>query len=303
MPSSEWLISHVELKVAKVSATGHILEQITRSIQVGYETLGDGIDLALAAIPGGDFLMGSPSTEEGWHPNQSPQHMVSVAPFWMARYPITQAQWQIVAQWPKVQQSLTPNPFCFSGANYPAEQISWPEAVEFCARLSAHTKRRYRLPSEAEWEYACRATSQTPFYFGETITTDLANYSGVNWEYEGKICNKGFYGQGPEGCDRCQTTAVGSIGTANLFGLMDMHGNVREWCADCWHDHYEGAPMDGSAWITGENCRQRVLRGGSWNGGPRTCRSAFRSRADIDSRLYDIGFRVVCDLESDPFNS
>ncbi|MGC8714971.1 MAG: formylglycine-generating enzyme family protein, partial [Leptodesmis sp.] len=217
MSISEWSISQVELTVMKVDATGHPLEQITQSIQVSHETLADGIAIALVAIPGGDFLMGSPNTEEGWHPSQSPQHMVSVAPFWMARYPITQAQWQAVAQWPKVQQSLTPHPFCFSGANYPAEQISWPEAIEFCARLSARTGRTYRLPTEAEWEYACRATSQTPFYFGETITTDLANYSGVNWEYNGKICNKGFYGQGPEGCDRRQTTAVGSLGTANLF--------------------------------------------------------------------------------------
>jgi formylglycine-generating enzyme required for sulfatase activity len=251
------------------------------------------IALSLMQIPSGVFTLGAPQQEEGWHPSQSPQQSITVASFWMGAHPITQAQWHAMAQQPPMKRPLEPQPACFTGANRPVEQISWWEAVEFCDRLAALTQRPYRLPSEAEWEYACRAGTTTPFHLGNTITTDVANYSGENWEYEGKICSKGFYGQGPTGCDRRETTPVGSFATANAWGLYDMHGLVREWCADSWHPTYDGIPLDGAPRIGG-NPAQRVLRGGSWNSSPRTCRSAFRSRADADSQLYDIGFRVVC---------
>jgi len=249
--------------------------------------------LELVAIPGGTYVRGAPQTEEGWQPNQSPQQEVEISPFWMSRTPITQAQWRIVAALPSVNRKLSLNPSCFSGDKRPVEQVSWHDAVEFCARLSALTNRAYRLPSETEWEYACRAGTQTPFHFGETITTDLANYSGVNWEYDGRLCSKGFYGKGPIGSDRRETTDVGSFGVANSFGLYDMHGLVKEWCADYWHDSYTHAPTDGRPWTVDGEDTQRVLRGGSWNGGPRTCRAAFRSRSSADSNLYDIGFRLV----------
>ncbi|MDD1424643.1 formylglycine-generating enzyme family protein, partial [Dolichospermum sp. ST_sed9] len=143
------------------------------------------------------------------------------------------------------------------------------------------TGKNYRLPSEAEWEYACRAGTTTPFHFGETITTNLANYNG-NYTYGGGI--KGIY--------REETTEVGSFGVANNFGLYDMHGNVWEWCQDSWHSNYEGEPTDESAWLDTEE--YRMLRGGSWNYGPGLCRSAFRYYSYLDLNYHFIGFRVVC---------
>jgi formylglycine-generating enzyme required for sulfatase activity len=257
------------------------------------EEISPGVILEMVSIPGGTFLMGSPTTEEGCNPSQTPQHRVTVKPFSLGKYPITQAQWKAVALLPQVNQDLNPQPANFSAPDRPVEQVSWYDAVEFCARLSQLTGKAYRLPSEAEWEYACRASTLTPFYFGETITTDLANYSGVDWEYNGKVCSKGAYGAGPLGGDRRETTPVGSFPGANQFGLYDLHGNVREWCADLWHDHYQGAPSQGNPWLTGGDSNKRVLRGGSWNVGPIKCRSAFRFKLSPDASLYDIGFRVA----------
>ncbi|MHC5719615.1 MAG: formylglycine-generating enzyme family protein, partial [Nostoc sp.] len=161
----------------------------------------------------------------------------------------------------------------FKGEQRPVEQVSWYDAVEFCDRLSDHTKRQrqYRLPSEAEWEYACRAGTTTPFHFGETITSELANYDATS-----------TYGRGVEGTYRKETTPVGSFNAANAFGLYDMHGNVWEWCLDDWHNNYERAPTDGSPWFDNKNDNlyqkqgNAVLRGGSWLYYPRDCRSASR---------------------------
>ncbi|MFM6727605.1 MAG: formylglycine-generating enzyme family protein, partial [Dolichospermum sp.] len=153
---------------------------------------------------------------------------------------------------------------------------------EFCARLSNHSQRPYRLPSEAEWEYACRAGTITPFHFGETITTELANYNGNN-----------TYGDGPKGVYREETTEVGSFKIANEFGLYDMHGNVWEWCQDDWHNNYEGAPTDGSAWINRSNDR-KVRRGGSWYDFSDFCRSASRNWDNAKFNYNNFGFRVVC---------
>lgn len=262
----------------------------------GYiEQLNSETTLELVSIPSGEILIGASSFEEGWQPCQAPKHLVQIESFWMSRFPITQAQWRALALLPALDRSLEPEPSCFVGDRLPVEQVSWYDAVEFCARLSVCTGRNYRLPTEAEWEYACRAGTNTPFHFGETITTDLANYSGVDWEYLGKICSKGSYGQGPTGGDRRQTTEVGEFRLANPYGLFDLHGLVREWCFDTWHDTYDGAPSDGSAWIKGDS-DLRVLRGGSWNVGPRACRSAARSRLNPESSLYDVGFRVVCTM-------
>lgn len=290
---TEQFISMVEFDVVTVDELGHIQERTRQSAKCCLVDLGNGTELELVAIPGGTYVRGAPQTEEGWQPNQAPQQEITIAPFWLSRTPITQAQWSAIAALPAINRKLSLNPSCFSGNQCPVEQVSWHDAVEFCARLSVLTNQTYRLPSEAEWEYACRAGTQTPFHFGATITTDLANYSGVNWEYDGRLCSKGFYGKGPTGSDRRETTDVRSFGVANAFGLYDMHGLVREWCLDHWHANYENAPADGSAWLVDGDETQRVLRGGSWNGGPRTCRSAFRSRSSADSNLYDIGFRVV----------
>lgn len=286
-------LSVFEFEVVALNATGQEINRYHSATKYRLEHLNDDVTLEMVAIPGGTFLMGSPDTEEGSHSSQRPQHLVTVKSFFMSKYPITQAQWEIVAKLPKVNQPLNPNPSNFLGDNRPVEQVSWYDALEFCARLSQYTGYDYRLPSEAEWEYACRASTLTPFHFGETITTEFANYSAVNWEYNGKICSKGFYAEGPVGNDRKETTPVDYFKVANQFGLYDLHGNVREWCADHWHDNYQEAPTDGTAWIINGDETKRVLRGGSWNTGPQKCRCAYRVKFSPDASLYDIGLRVV----------
>ncbi len=248
------------------------------------EDLGNGITLDLVEIPAGTFMMGASENEEGSSDSEYPQHQVTVPPFFMSKYPVTQAQWKAVAALPRVNRDLKPDPSYFKDdrRNRPVEQISWYEAVEFCARLSNHIKREFRLPSEAEWEYACRAGTMTPFHFGETITTDLANYDGNE-----------TYGNGSKGEYRERTTSVGSF-PPNAFGLYDMHGNVSEWCADTWHSSYQGTPTNGSAWVEENKNQARLLRGGSWISSPVACRSAYRSDNFPDFVINGIGFRVVC---------
>jgi len=229
--------------------------------------------LEMVAIPGGTFWMGSP--EDEGQDCKRPRHQVTVAPFWMGKFTVTQAQYEAVKG---------SNLSRFKGANRPVETVSWNDAVEFCQKLSAKANRQFRLPSEAEWEYACRAGTTTPFYFGETISTDQANYDG----------NK-IYGSGKKGEYRQKTTDVGSF-PPNAFGLCDMHGNVWELCLDHWHNSYEGTPTDGSAWIdkqAKENA-ERVSRGGSWNNTPVYCRSAYRFINNPRAIYNNLGFRIVC---------
>ncbi len=246
------------------------------------EDLGNEVILEMVAIPSGTFMMGSPNTETGRYEDESPQHSVTIKPFYMGKFTVTQAQWRAVAALPQVSRSLNSEPSFFKGNNLPVEQISWEEAVEFCERLSHKTGRTYRLPSEAEWEYACRAATITPFHFGETIISDLANYDGTS-----------AYGSGTQGTARTKTTPVGSFKVANSFGLYDMHGNVREWCADPWHTNYQGAPSDGRVWDNARDHRYRLLRGGSWYFRPSYCRSAARFNNHAGLRFNYNGFRVV----------
>ncbi|NET61435.1 MAG: formylglycine-generating enzyme family protein, partial [Symploca sp. SIO2E6] len=274
-------LEHFDFEVATIELEAEelIVKYHHQQAYCFIEDLGNEVELEMVAIPEGSFIMGSPKNKHyRQYGYESPQHTVTVKSFLMSKYPITQAQWQAV---------VATNPSRFNGASLPVERVSWYDAVEFCARLSQKTGRRYRLPSEAEWEYACRAGTTTPFHFGETITTDLANYDG-NYTY----------GFGSKGKSSEETTSVGSFGVANDFGLYDMHGNVWEWCADHWHDNYIGAPTDGSAWEydnDNENC-YRLLRGGSWNYLPDYCRSACRfSNYPGHSRNLNIGFRVVCE--------
>ncbi|NCS51811.1 MAG: SUMF1/EgtB/PvdO family nonheme iron enzyme [Microcystis aeruginosa G13-05] len=288
-------------------------------------------------IPQGEFWMGTEDEEIerlvkkfGWDGfrRERPQHRVTVSSFYMGRYPITQAQWRAVASRTdlKVERNLNPDPSHFKdppkpplereasdsppfeGArggsptrwDRPVEKVNWYDAVEFCARLSKLTGKEYRLPSEAEWEYACRAGTTTPFHFGETITGELANYDA-----------RETYAHEPKGEHRQQTTPVGQF-PPNAFGLYDMHSNVCEWCLDPWHENYQGEPpRDGSVWDEDNNDnryqsllistkklftdkRYRVLRGGSWLDLPINRRSADRDGIYPGFRSNGGGFRVAC---------
>ncbi|MBD2461345.1 SUMF1/EgtB/PvdO family nonheme iron enzyme [Oscillatoria sp. FACHB-1407] len=258
-------------------------ERIEGEARQYIEDVGKGIFFEMVYIPVGAFRMGSPSLEEGSKDGEYPQHKVTVQPFFMGKYPVTQQLWKTVARLPKVALELNPAPSVFKGDTRPVENISWHEAVEFCKRLFIKTGLQYRLPTEAEWEYACRAGTTTPFHFGETITTDLANYNG-NYTYK----------NAPKGVYRKETTPVDLFGIANAFGLCDMHGNVNEWCQDHWHSNYQGAPTDGIAWLIENENADRVVHGGSWDDLPGLCRSACRTWCSPDFRSCFIGFRVVC---------
>ena len=230
------------------------------------ETLPNGLTLEMVGLPAGQFLMGSPDSDPDARDNEKPQHQVKVNSFAIGKYPVTQAQYQAV---------MGTNPSLFqNNPQNPVEKVSWNDAQAFCRKLSQITGKTYRLPTEAEWEYACRAGTTTPYYFG-----DDANQLG---DYAWYIGNS----QGT-------THPVGQK-KPNAWGLYDMSGNVWEWCEDNWHDNYIGAPTDGSAWIENGDDYQ-IVRGGSWFRDPDVCRSAYRRssnrRDDGDS---DLGFRVVC---------
>ncbi|WP_414564981.1 MULTISPECIES: SUMF1/EgtB/PvdO family nonheme iron enzyme [unclassified Anabaena] len=259
-------------QVVTVDKTGKIIERRNIEVESFFEDLGDGVTLEMAQIPGGTFTMGSPAGEAERLDRESPQRQVTVPGFFMGRYAVTQAQYQAI---------MGKNPALFKGDRRPVEQVSWDNAVEFCQKFSQKTGKTYRLPSEAEWEYACRAGTTTPFYFGETITTDLVNYDG-NYPY----------GSAPKGEYRQQTTNVGEF-PPNSFGLYDMHGNIWEWCQDVYNDNYQGAPTDGSAWINGKDNNIRLLRGGCWVSRTWGCRSANRTWDARATQSRDVGFRVV----------
>ncbi len=327
-----------------VNRRGEITKTTTYTASYFAETLTDGVELEMVAIPGGTFTMGSPEREKDSYDNERPQHDVTLQPFFMGKYPVTQAQWKAIASRTdlKVERDLdldpsrfkedpSPSDFKLQTSDFadphqpplergekaktrwdrPVENVNWYEAVEFCQRLSKLTGREYRLPSEAQWEYACRGVTEPlnlengesypPFYFGETITGQLANYRASR-----------TYADEPEGERSKETTPVGQF-PPNPFGLYDMHGNVWEWCADEWHENYENAPTDGSAWIdsnqqenvkaenqpnSAENDENQVnspLRGGSWDSNPDYCRSAIRLDTDRRDYRFDyVGFRVVC---------
>jgi formylglycine-generating enzyme required for sulfatase activity/uncharacterized caspase-like protein len=277
--------------VITVNSRGQEIKREQHQAEYFREDLGNGINLDMVYIPAGSFMMGTEDKEIerlvnkfGWdgYRREKPQHQVNVPAFCMGKYPITQAQWKAVAALPQINRELKVEPSRFKGDERPVEQVSWYDAVEFCARLSKKTDKEYRLPSEAEWEYACRAGTTTPFHFGETITSKRANYDASNTFAEEA---KGEY--------RKQTTSVGQF-PANAFGLYDMHGNVWEWCLDDWHENYDNAPTDGNAWKTKDNENQfKLLRGGSWYFKPEICRSAFRNGNTRDNRDNDIGFRLV----------
>ena len=225
-------------------------------------------------IPPGTFMMGSPKEEIGRGQYES-QHKVTLTKgFYMGVYTVTQEQWKEI---------MGNNPSGFKGEkNLPVEKVSWDDCQAYIKKLRGKDKKVYRLPSEAEWEYCCRAGTKTPFHFGETIFTDQANYNG-----------NVAYGTGKKGVNREKTTPVGSF-PANPWGLHDMHGNVWEWCQDWLGDYPQNDVVDpqGPNWG-----KYRVLRGGSWFNYPENCRSAFRGRDGPGIRSFNVGFRLCFSVE------
>jgi len=277
------------MRVVQTQTRTRIIRR-TGTVQVYAEDLGNGVKLMMVLIPKGHFTMGSHPEELERRDSEGPQHEVYFPEdFFMGMHPITQAQWKAVTQLSPVNEAYPLDPDCsnFKGDDLPVERVNWYEAKEFCDRLNTLTKRNYDLPTEAEWEYACRAGTKTPFYFGETITTDIANYNGTD-----------HFNLGAEGIFRDQTTPVGSL-SANAWGLNDMHGNVWEWCLDHWHDSYTEKPEElkqngNTAWLTSNESESRLLRGGSWVNDARYCRSAGRLNFLPVNRNFYFGFRVVC---------
>jgi formylglycine-generating enzyme required for sulfatase activity len=268
-PTDE-LTSEFEFETVTVDGRGEVTSRSTRRARQFAEPLGNGVVLEMVAIPEGSCFVGS-RTSQGF-PDEHPIHGVRFRPFLLGKYSATQEQWKAVTG--KIRA------YRCEGPKRPADRISWDEAIEFCAKLSAMTGRAYRLPSEAEWEHACRAGTATPFHFGETITTDLANYVGDH-----------TYLDEPKGSYRHVSVDVGSL-PPNAFGLHEMHGNVWEWCADGWHDDYVGAPIDGSVWKGGDEAF-RVMRGGCWHDPPNLLRSASRLKFAHDDGEDFVGFRVA----------
>ncbi len=271
-----------EFNVVKVDEKGNLIKRWRRKANLFLQELSGEISLEMVLIPGGSFIMGSPRNEGDT--DERPQHIVTLKPFFMGKYPVTQAQWKAVASLPQINRSINPNPSKFKGAILPVENISWYEAQEFCARLREKTGREYRLPSEAEWEYACRSGTSTPFNFGKGVNLELINCK-IDKYHPIEAIRKYYK----------QPKPVGYTGLANDFGLYDMHGQVWEWCADPWHKNYDKAPTDGTVWHSGGDLHRRVLRGGSWSFSPESCRSASRSWNETEGGLRVCGFRVVCE--------
>ncbi|NET42371.1 MAG: formylglycine-generating enzyme family protein [Okeania sp. SIO2B3] len=271
-PQAKLPLKTFSFEVITVNNRGEEINRVPKQAEYFTEDLGNGVILEMVAIPGGTFMMGSPEDKARRLYRETPQHQVSLQPFHMSKYPITQDQYQVI---------MGKNPSHFKGKNRPVETVTWYNTTAFCEQLSQKTGKIYRLPSESQWEYACRAGTTTPFYFGETITSELVNYDS-NYTYA----------SAPQGIYRQQTTNVGSF-PPNAFGLYDMHGNLWEWCKDIWHDDYEDAPNDGSFWVTGADSQVRVLRGGSWNYKSWWCRSFIRNWGNADYGNINWGFRII----------
>lgn len=269
----QYELEEFEFESVTVDKNGRIIDRhkhINRCFSID---LNNKVNLEMIEIPGGRFMMGATQNEAESRENEQPFHQVQIASFFMGKFPVTQAQWMaMMSVLPKMSTD-------FYGDRQPVVNVWLEQALVFCARLSNNSGLNFRLPSEAEWEYACRAGTTTPFNCGETIKTDLANYNGE--PYDGS----------PIGPSRNKTTPVGQF-AANAFGLCDMHGNVWEWCADLWHPDYNGAPTDGSAWINDGDRSYCVQRGGSWANRAGACRSAFRVGDVAHNTDNLVGLRV-----------
>jgi formylglycine-generating enzyme required for sulfatase activity/energy-coupling factor transporter ATP-binding protein EcfA2 len=288
--AASWLLEQwgekMPVRTAEVDKQGNIQLRIVEKLpQIVVEELEEGIILEMVEVLGGEFMMGSPEEEEEGKWWERPTHKVKISPFLIGKYPITREQWRLVATLPKVELDLKADPSTYGEEGvpesiinrYPVTTFTWYEAVEFCKRLSRLSGQKgkgyqYRLPSEAQWEYACRAGTETPYHWGQKITPALGNYIKKSL---------------------ARPTPVGRFQVANAFGLCDVHGNVWEWCEDLWHNTYDGATEDGRAWLNDNNNDDRLLRGGSFVSNSAYCRSAFRNNNDPDNRFNTVGVRVV----------
>lgn len=228
----------------------------------------------MVVVSAGRFVMGSPENEVGRDPDEGPQHEVTISRnLAVGKFEVTYSEWNAC-----VAEAVCKRPPAVEGregGSRPVDSVTWDEAKQYIGWLSRRTGKTYRLLSEAEWEYAARAGTTTPYPWGGQARHEFANYEGV------------------EGRDkwRRESAPVGQF-PPNKFGLFDMHGNVFEWIEDCWNDNYRGAPSDGSAWMSGD-CSHRVLRGGSWYDDPVVLRSALRLRLESKDRISNGGFRVA----------
>ena len=295
VPGNKPLVT-MSFTTVRVDASGRVSRLPGRTVNGYIEQLPRGAILEMVEIAGGSYLMGTSDAEaptfiqeikryyedrgpERWVNMTMPQHQVTIGDFYMGKYEITQGQWKaVMGSLPPKMSVLNGE---FKGDDLPVVNVSWDEAKEFIRELNRLTGVDYRLPSEAEWEYAARAGSQEAFSFGPTITPEVVNYKG-NYPY----------GQAAKGKNEGHPVRVGSY-PANAYGLFDMHGNVGEWCEDDWHISYRGAPADGRAWVDISNrAPARVGRGGSWYFGAVGCRSAIRSGDSPGTRYDMLGFRL-----------
>ncbi len=270
--------------VPLVNELGEVTSRFDSAALYFAEDLGAGVQLEMALIPGGSFEMGSTLSADRL---EEPVRRVVVRPFALGVFAVTRAHWRQVSTFPRVAASLPALPLgdfpMEVHDRIPADVVSWDEAEEFCRRLEQHTGRPYRLPSEAEWEYACRAGTTTRYHFGEAISRTVANY------------NDGIYRP-------LRLTPVGSKQVPNRYGLHDMHGNVLEWCADGWHPNYVGAPEDARPWREGADPFSRIGRGGDYLSNEDSARSAARHRTDVRGTWGGLGFRVASDSPIEIFD-
>lgn len=235
-------------------------------------------DITFVLIPAGCFTMGSPPDEAGHNASEEPLETLELCMFYLSETPVTRAQWRVVSAWEPVRSALSIDPARWGQGEHPVVNVTWDQATEFCARLEGRYGLRLRLPSEAEWEYACRSGTSTPFWCGTQLAAHVANFAGQSrWPQRAP-----------------GVMAVGTTGAPNGFGLCDMHGNVWEWCADAWFDSLDGYPRNGRARVAAEG-QLRVVRGGAWCSSANDCRSARRGRCPRGTRSGILGFRVACD--------
>ena len=261
---------NLHFETPTIDLSGREIERRPGDATAAKIDLGNGLSIEMLCIPGGLYQMGSPAY--AGYPDEHPLHIVNIAPFWLGRGQVTQRQWLAV---------MGKLPACrFKGPDTPIDNISWLDSQEFCKRLAKKAGTPLRLPSEAEWEYACRAGTSTPFAFGPTLTTGLSNYVGEH-----------IFAQEPAGIYRHGPTPAGTF-APNAFGLEDMHGNLWEWCQDSWHEDYTGASAGSGAWAE-KQAEWRVARGGSWHEPPQHCRSATRLKHLAKEGEEYIGLRVA----------